>query len=64
MVVRLSTLRTGRIYPQEILEVLISVKRLIRPQGQSAIGRVTSTEKSSDTIWDRTIDLPICSTEP
>jgi hypothetical protein len=37
---------------------------LSRPQGHSAIGRIMSTEKSNDTIWNRTSDLPICSTEP
>ena len=37
---RLSALRTGHLYPQEIFLVLISFKRLSRPQGHSAIGRI------------------------
>jgi len=40
MVVRLSALRTGRLHPQEMLLVLIYVKRLSQPQGHSAIGRI------------------------
>jgi hypothetical protein len=44
MVVRLSALPTVRIYPQEILLVLISVKRLSRPQGHSAIRRIYVNE--------------------
>jgi hypothetical protein len=35
--------------------------RLSRPQGHSAIGRIMSMENSNDTIWNRTSDLPICS---
>jgi hypothetical protein len=36
----LSALRIGHLNPQEIFLVLISVKRLSRPQGHSAAGRI------------------------
>jgi hypothetical protein len=39
-------------------------KKLNRPQGHSAIGRIMSMKNSSDTIWNRTSDLQICSTVP
>jgi hypothetical protein len=39
-------------------------QRLSRPQGHSAIGRIMSMKNSNDTIWNRTINLPICSTVP
>jgi hypothetical protein len=38
--------------------------RLSRPQGHSAAGRIMSMEKSSDTIGNRTRDLPVCSAVP
>jgi hypothetical protein len=37
-------------------------QRLSRPQGHSVIGRIISMKNSNDTIWNRTSDLPICST--
>jgi len=36
--------------------------RVSRPEDHSAIGRIMSMKNSSDTIWNRTSDLPICST--
>jgi hypothetical protein len=63
MAVRLSALRTGRLCPPGNTPGTHFCKRLSRPQGHSAIGRIMSTEKSNDTLWNRTSDLPICSTE-
>ena len=57
----MSALRTGRFYtPKEILLVLISVKRLSRPQGYSSAGRIMSMKIFNDTIGNRTRDLPAC----
>jgi hypothetical protein len=39
--------------PQEIFLVLISVKRLSRPQDHSAAGRIMSMKNSNDTIGNR-----------
>ena len=40
------------------------LERLSRPEGHSAIGRIMSMKNSNDTSWNRSSDLPICSTEP
>jgi hypothetical protein len=36
-------------------------RRLSRPQGHSAAGRIISIKNSSETIGNRTRDLPVCS---
>jgi hypothetical protein len=41
--------------------LLISVKRLSRPKGHSAAGRIMSMKHSNDTIGNRSRDLPVCS---
>ena len=59
-VVRLSALRTGRLYPRKYSWY----SRLSQPQGHSAAGRIMSTKNSNDTIGNRTRDLPTCSAVP
>jgi hypothetical protein len=62
--VRLSALRTGRLYPQEIFLVFISVRGWVDPRGHSAARRIMSMKNSNDTIGNRTRDLPTCSAVP
>ena len=60
-VVRLSALRTGRLYPPGNIPGTHFCQSLSRPQGHIATGRFMSMKNSSDTIGNRTRDLPACS---
>jgi hypothetical protein len=55
--VRLSALRTGRLYPPGNIPGTHFCYRLSRPQGRSAAGRIMSTKNSNDIIGNRTREL-------
>jgi hypothetical protein len=63
-VVRLSSVRTGRLYPPGKIPGTQFCQRLSRPQGHSATGRIMSMKNSNDTIGNRTRDVPACSAVP
>jgi len=63
-VVRLSALRTGRLYPPENIPGTHFCWRLSRPQVHSAAGKIMSLKNSIDTIWNRAHDLLACGALP
>jgi hypothetical protein len=63
-VVRMSALRTGRVYPPGNIPSTHFCYRLSQSQGHSATGRIMSMKSSSETIGNRTRDLPVCSAVP
>jgi len=60
----LSALCAGRVCPQNIILVLVSVRGWVGPGAMVRSEGFCVNEGSADTSWDRTSDLPICSTEP
>ena len=57
-VIRLSALRTDRLYPPGNIPGTHLCWRLSRSQGHNEVGRIMSTNSSNGTIWNRTRDLP------
>jgi hypothetical protein len=62
MVVRLSALNNGRLYPAGKLPGTHFCKSTA--PGHSATGRIKSLNNSSDSIGNQTSDLPACSAVP
>ena len=60
----MSALRNGRLYPPGNIPGTHFCWRLSQPQGHSAAGRIMSMKKSSDTIGNRTHNLPARSAVP
>ena len=64
MVVRLSALRTGRLYDPGNIPGTHLCYRLSRPQGHNAAGRIILIKISNEIVWNRTRDLPACCAVP
>jgi hypothetical protein len=63
-VVRLSALRTGRLYPPWEIPGTHFCYRPSRTQNHSATGRIKSTKNPKDPIGNQTRDLTACSAVP
>ena len=62
--VKLSALRTGRLYPPGNIPGTHFSQRLSQPQDHVAVRRIVSMKNSNETIGNRTRDLPACSALP
>jgi hypothetical protein len=63
-VVRLSALRYGRLYCPGNIPGTHLYQRLSQPQDHNAAGRIMSMKNYSNTIGNRTRDLPACGVVP
>jgi len=63
-VIRLSAVRTGRLYPPGNIPGTHFCYRLSQPQGHSAAGRIMSMKNSNNNIGNRTHDIPAFSAVP